>query len=264
MMKTCKESDVSWIEAGEGPSVVFLHGMPGSSQSWGPQMQVLSKSHRVIAWDMPGYGGSDHIAALTTPTKMAAFLATTMREDFKTNAAHVVGLSLGGMIAMELALADPELVQSLVLLDCSPKFGLDGGSDAEEFVASVRTPLESGTPVAELCEAIMRDLVAPECSETVFDAALAAMSRATPEGLVQAATLIGNHDALDRLARIETRSLVLVGASDTATPPAYSKVIADAIPGAMMVEVPGSGHLSNLENHEFVTAQLQRFLAQDR
>lgn len=258
--QTRTHGDVAWTETGAGPAVLFLHGMPGSRTSWAPQFSALSKTHRCIAWDMPGYGDSSHRADLDTPAKMAAFLAGVMTEGMGVTQAHVVGLSLGGMIAMELALARPDLVASLVILDASPKFGLDGGGDAAGFVQSVRMPLDGGTSVRDLCDAILQDLMAPDCADDIRQAALDAMARATPDGLVQAATLIGNHDALDRLAGIAARTLVLVGAQDTATPPAYAQVIAGRIPGARYAEIPGAGHLSNLEAATEVNQRLSGFL----
>ncbi len=261
MRKEKRENGFAWEEIGNGAPVLLLHGMPGSCTSWDPQFEAFSAKHRVAAWDMPGYGRSDHRVELDTPALMADFLADRMRGEMGLGPCHVVGLSLGGMIAMELALAHPDLVRSLVLLDSSPMFGLDGGSDAGEFVASVRQPLTEGTSVAELCRVILKDLVGSGFEGDAFEAGLAAMARATPEGLVQAATLIGNHNALGRLENITAPTLVMAGAQDTATPPAYSKVIAERIPGAILDEIPESGHLSNLENPEFVNTRIAAFLA---
>lgn len=252
--------DIAWIEQGNGPAVLFLHGMPGSRTSWMPQMQSLAGTYRGIAWDMPGYGDSPLRADLVTPRMMATFLAQVMRETMDSGPTHVVGLSLGGMIALELALVAPDLVRSLCVLDCSPKFGLEGGSDADEFVASVRTPLENGTPKNDLCAAILQDLVSPDCAKAAFETALAAMQRTTPQGLVHAATLIGNHDSLDKLGEITAPMLIMVGEKDTATPLSYSQAIANRVTGARLEIVPNAGHLSNLENPEFVTAELEKFL----
>lgn len=252
--------DIAWQETGAGPAILFLHGMPGSRTAWAPQIDALSETHRCIAWDMPGYGGSAHRADLDTPARMAAFLAGAMTDTMGIDRAHVVGLSLGGMIAVELALARPELVASLVLLDCSPKFGYDGGSDRVAFVQSVRAQLLAGRTVRDLCETILAELMARDCDAGLRRTAIEAMARATPEGLVQAATMIGNHDALDDLGRIGAPTLVLVGAEDRATPPAYSRAIAERIPGARYAELPGAGHLSNIEAAAEVNARIRDFL----
>lgn len=251
---------IGWHESGQGDPVLLLHGMPGSALSWLPQMEGLPG--RRIAWDMPGYGDSTHRPDLMSPAGMAAFLAERMDDTLGLGGGcHVVGLSLGAMIAMELALSRPRLVWSLVLLDTSPKFGLDGTSKAGDFVASVETPLRDDTPLEDFCHSILTGLVGPDCPAAVFDAALAAMLRATPEGLVQAARLIGNHDALERLSGIAAPTLVMTGQHDTATPPNYGRMIAGRIPGSRFVEAPGAGHLSNLENASFVTDAIARAIA---
>lgn len=254
---------IGWHEAGQGDPVLLLHGMPGSAFSWLPQMEGLPG--RKIAWDMPGYGDSTHRPDLVSPAAMAAFLAERMDDTLGLGGGcHVVGLSLGAMIAMELALLQPRLVWSLVLLDTSPKFGLDGTSKAEDFVTSVETPFRNGTSLEDLCHSILTDLVGPDCPEHVFDAALAAMLRVTPEGLVHAARLIGNHDALERLSGIAAPTLVMTGQYDTATPPAYGRMIASRILGSRFVEAPGAGHLSNLENTSFVNDAIAGAIAATR
>jgi 3-oxoadipate enol-lactonase len=263
MARERQSNGIAWYEVGKGDPVLFLQGMPGSALSWLPQMEGLPG--RKVAWDMPGYGNSMHRPDLETPAGMAAFLAERLEDTLSLGSGcHVVGLSLGAMIAMELALLRPKLVWSLVLLDSSPKFGLDGSSTAADFVASIETPLREGTPLQDLCHAILTDLVAPDCPAPVFQAALTAMLRATPDGLVQAARLIGNHNALERLSGITAPTLVMTGQHDSATPPAYGQIIADLIPCSYFVEVPGAGHLSNLENASFVTEAIARTIAATR
>jgi 3-oxoadipate enol-lactonase len=251
---------VAWAESGQGQAIVFLHGMPGSATSWVPQFQAFAESHRVIAWDMPGYGRSDQRPEASSPSLMAAVLSDTMRNGMNLKTAHVVGLSLGGMIAMELAIVDPSLVSSLVVMDASPKFGFAGPSDAEGFIASVREPLEAGKHLADLCREILLDLVGPSCPEAAFDSALAAMARATPDGLVHAARLISNHNVQEKLAAITAPTLVMAGVHDTATPLAYSQAIAARIAGAKLIAVPNSGHLAAIENAGFVNAQITAFI----
>lgn len=253
---------LSWLETGPGPAtILFLHGMPGSADSWVPQLARLGSDCRAIALDLPGYGGSSLRPTIDTPRRMAAFLADVMPDALQIDGpAHVVGLSLGGMIAMELAAARPDLVASLVLLDTSPKFGLDGTSTAEGFVASVTGPLAAGLPLDEMCAAVMRDLVGPSCQPAAFDEALAAMRRATAAGLVQAARLIGNHDATATLGQIGAPTLVMTGQDDLAIPSSSGRLVATGISDAIFEEIPRAGHLSNLENPDFVNDRIFRFI----
>ncbi len=252
--------DISWLEAGNGEPVIFLHGMPGSSLSWQPQMENMAHKYRIIAWDMPGYGKSVFRKDLENPEAMAERFANWMKMDLKLEKAHIVGLSLGAMIAMELALSHPELVDKLVLLDTSPKFGLDGNSDAQEFINSVALPMKDGMPLSEMCYAILTDLMSSDHSQEDLQKAKDALIT-TSEGLIHAAIMIGNHDVHDRLSDIQHKTLVMTGELDTATPPEYGKIIGDLIPTANYIDVPDSGHLSNLENSNFVNHQILSFLS---
>ena len=251
---------ISWRECGAGEAVIFLHAMVTSSTGWDPQMQVLAADYRCIAWDMPGFGRS------TPPEKDAGFdevlqaLVRFVTETLGLTKAHFVGLSVGGMILQHLAVSHPALVRSMTLLDCSPKFGFGGNSNAAEFVAWVNSQLDSESQSA-FNESMIRAITAPIASRQAIQSAIAAMGRAKREGLEFAAHLIATHDALDLLPRITCPTLVMAGALDSETPPAYARAIAAGIPGANLSIIPNAGHIANLEAPEAVTDRLRVFLA---
>jgi 3-oxoadipate enol-lactonase len=251
---------IAWREAGSGDVVLFLHGLGGSRTAWEPQLGFLGRSHRCVAWDMPGYGKSQPGADPLTFESLAD-AAAALLDALNTPTANVVGISMGGMVAMHLALRHPDRVGSLVLLDSSPAFGLDGTTDAEEWADLRLEPLARGRTPADIAPAVLRSVAGPQAHDAVIAEAVAAMARIPSAGLAAAVRCLPSHDVRDRLANINCPTLVAVGNLDTETPPAYSLRLCHSIPGARYEEIPGAGHLSNLEAPDAVNNMVGEFLS---
>jgi len=253
-------SPVAWREAGAGEVVLFLHGLGGSRTAWDPQLVSLAGSWRCVAWDMPGYGASRPGPVPLTFTALAD-AAADLLDTLGATAVPVVGLSMGGMIALHLALRYPGRVSSLALLDTSPAFGLDGTTDPGAWAALRLGPLERGETPADMAPRVLRSVAGPQAPEAVITEAVAAMARIPSSGLAAAVRCLPSHDVRDRLGEIGCPTLVVVGELDAETPPAYSLHLANGIPGAGYAEIPGAGHLSNLEAPDEVNALLAGFLS---
>lgn len=257
--KNIDRTPIAWREMGQGEAVIFLHAMVTSRTGWEPQMTALSSDYRCIAWDMPGFGSS------TPPENNAGFdevlaaLVAFVTGTLGIERAHFVGLSVGGMILQQFAAKHPKLVSSITMMDCSPKFGFGGGMTGGEFEALMADQLD-GTSLPQFCESMIRAIVGPQAPESAIQAALGSMTRASREGLEYAARLIARHDALDQLPLIACPVLVMAGAEDGETPPAYAREIANRIPGANLSIIPNAGHIANLEAAEAVTERLRVFL----
>lgn len=247
-------------ESGDGSPVVFLHSMAGSALSWQPQMKALGAKHRCIAWDMPGYGDSPAIAATTPMADVADLLARFLREKLQVERAHLVGLSVGGMILQSFGARHPDMAASLTIMDSSPKFAFGSSIQPGEFIDPILAQLDGGIAVADFANAMVRAIMAPETPEAIRAEGVDAMRRARTEGLALCARLIGAHDGLADLPRIAAPTLVLVGEKDGETPPSYSAEIAARIDGAHMQVIPDAGHLSNVENAAAVNIALFAFL----
>jgi 3-oxoadipate enol-lactonase len=249
---------VAWREAGSGDPLLLLHGLGGSRMAWEPQLATLADRYRCVAWDMPGYGAS---APLATPSLPAlADAAAGLLDAIGARRAHVAGLSLGGMVAEHLALRHPARVASLVLLDSSPAFGLDGETTAEAWLEARLAPLRAGRTPAEIAPAVLRAVAGPRASDAVIDEAVRAMARIPAAGLQAACRCLVTHDLRGRLGEIAAPTLVVVGALDAETPPSYSERLAAGIPGARLAVVPDAGHLANLEQPAHVNALVGAFL----
>ena len=241
-------------------TVVFLHGLGGSRIAWEPQLEALADRWRCVAWDMPGYGASKPLSRMTFPALADAVVA--LLDTIEVERAALVGLSMGGMVALHAALARPERVAALALLDTSPAFGFDGTTDADTWTAARLAPLDRGATPGDMARDVLRGVAGPALAGDALAAAVAAMERISSDGLRAAIECLPSHDVRDRLPSIVGPTLVVCGELDTETPPAYSRFIAEAIPGARLEIIAGAGHLSNLEAPAAVNMALQQFLSE--
>jgi len=256
------DGPIAWRECGpaDGACVALLHGLGGSCTAWEPQLTALADAgYRAAAWDMPGYGGSRPIEPLTFGALVGA--VASWLDALEVHAAHLAGLSLGGMVAQHVALELPTRVESLMLLDTSPAFGFDGSTTASEWLNARLAPLGEGETPATIARAVLRSIMADDASSDALDAAAAAMERVPSSGLAAAARCLVTHDLRDRLHEITAPTLVLVGELDAETPASYSAFLADQIANAQLAIVPGAGHISNLERPEVVNQRMLDFLS---
>jgi len=236
----------AWRETGDGPLVVLLHGLGGSRLSWEPQLHGLGHRWRVAAWDMPGYGGSAALDIEHVTFGALADAAADWITGLGTSAAHVVGISMGGMVAQYLAAWHPASVRSLTLLATSPRFGIDG-TQPDEWRAARLAALDAGQEPVEFAERVLRSLAGPHITDDAFEGQRAAMARVTGAALRRSIDCLVSHDTTELLADIRQPTLVAVGALDRETPPTYSQHLASHLPNAHLSVVDGAGHLLNVE-----------------
>jgi 3-oxoadipate enol-lactonase len=252
-----REVLVGAVDASRRP-VAFLHGLGGSRVAWDPQLDALAAGRRGLAWDMPGYGASAPLPAMTFAA--LADRAATWLASAGAAPAHVVGLSMGGMVALHLALAHPEVVRSLVLIDSSPAFGFDGSITADAWIEARLARLREGETPATIARGSITAIAAPGASEAAIGLGVEAMSRVTPAAYEQAVRCLVTHDVRSRLATVGCPTLVLVGELDRETPVPFSEHLATTIPVARLEVVPGAGHLSSLERPDVVNPIIADFL----
>jgi 3-oxoadipate enol-lactonase len=249
---------VAWREAGSGPLVLFLGGLGMTRNGFDPQLEALGSHNRCVAWDLPGFGASPLPAQGLSFTLLADAAADLIAVLGETRA-HVAGLSMGGQIALHLALRHPGRVRSLALLDSSPAFGLDG-TDPEAWKRLRLDALDAGETPAGMAERVLRSVMAPDADERAVATAVASMSRISTGGLRAAVECLPSHDVRERLGEIAAPTLVLVGEHDEETPLSYAEALAAGIAGARLQIIPGAGHITNLEAPEAVNIALREHL----
>lgn len=243
---------------GTGRPILFLHGLGGSAESWQPQLDALGPGRRCIAWTMPGYGPSPPLRALTIATLAGA--AAELLSAIGVEEAHVVGHSLGGFVAQELALANPDRVDRLVLLATTAAFGKPGSSFNDEFLTARLEPLDQGRAPADLASAVVDSLVAEDTPAATRRAAVASMAQISADAYRQALRALVAWDGRDRIAAISSPTLCVAGELDQTAPVRAMERLAALVPGAVVEVVPGCGHLVNLERPDELSRLLMRFL----
>jgi 3-oxoadipate enol-lactonase len=251
------------IAGDEGEPLVFLHGIGGDAETWRLQLDGLSSDYRAIAWDMPGYGDSAPLEAMTFPALVDAVSALLDRLSIER--AHLVGHSLGGMIAEAFALARPERLRSLTLVATSAAFGKrkDGALDLawkDRFIRERLGPLDRGTAMAELAPKLVQGLVGNDPDPKALEQAILAMAAVPEAGYRSAIQCLVTFDVGDRLTDIETPTLLVAGEQDPVAPPRVMRRMAETLPHARFEMVTGSGHLVHLEQPDVFNGLLRDFL----
>jgi pimeloyl-ACP methyl ester carboxylesterase len=252
---------IAYDITGSGPLVVFLHGIGGNRSNWHGQLDSFGDRFCAVTWDARGYGDS---ADSPQTLKFSDFADDLLRllDHFKAERAHLVGLSMGGMIVQDFYGRHPERVATLALVDTSSGFGGVPEEVRRDFLSRRLEPLEKGLTPADIAPSVVEVLVGKEASAAVRAQMRASMAALRVEPYRQALHAIVTTDFRAVLPKITAPTLVVVGEEDIVTPPSASEFLAKHIAGASLVKIPGAGHLSNLEKPEAFNAALGAFLDQ--
>lgn len=252
----------AYLEEGEGDTAVFLlHGVGGSSKAWARNQPVFARAgYKTIAWDMPGYGASAPVQPCSTAALAEALRALIDHVGARRNL--VLGHSMGGMIAQELAALHPAQVHGLVLHSTSPAFGKGDGAWQQQFLQSRFAPLDQGLGMAGLAASIVPGMFGPGADAARLAEASALMA-GVPEASYRAAlAAIVSFNRLADLSGIAVPTLCLAGELDPNAPPAVVEKMASRIAGAAYICLPGAGHIANIEQPEPFNSAVLHFLKQ--
>ncbi|MDJ0951770.1 MAG: alpha/beta hydrolase [Alphaproteobacteria bacterium] len=236
----------AYVSRGRGAdTVLFLHGVGGGKECWQPQLEACATRYTAAAWDMPGYGESPPLEEVSFPALADAALA--LADHLAADRVHLVGHSLGGMVALEFAARHADRLASLVLSGTSPAFGNPEGDWQKRFLADRLKPLDQGRSMADLAPGIVASLVGTGPDPEGVELAVAAMSRVPAESYRAMMELLVTFDRRDVLAKIAVPTLVLAGEEDTNASPSMMAKMAEKIAGAHFEALPVAGHLANME-----------------
>ncbi len=258
--RTTSDGRFAYLEAGPcgAPPLIFLHGVGGAARAWRAQLEAFGGRWRAMAWDMPGYGGSRPLPEVTIASLAQALADFLAALDVRRPV--LVGHSIGGMIVQELLAMVPEAARAVVLAQTSPAFGRPDGEWQREFIAARLGPLDRGETMASLAPKLVAELVGDGADQSGMALARECMA-AVPEASYRAMmkALIG-FDRREALPRISLPCLVLAGEKDTNAPAQMMARMAERIPGAAYVCLPGAGHLAPLERPQAFNDALKVFL----
>jgi len=247
---------IYWDERGTGPPMVLIMGLGCSSDIWRQLRSDASKSYRTIALDNRCSGRSD-IARCTM--SLMAFDVAAVMDAAGVAKAHIVGASMGGMIAQEFALAYPERVRGLILA-CTMTGGLYAvPTKLDLILALIWRVLQ--TPQAAM-DAFAPFLYHPDTPRERVQAELATLKKWAPSraALRRQVLAILSWRSYDRLPRITAPTLVMHGDSDRFVPFSNGKLIASRIPGAQFVMIPRAGHMLANDQPELTYKTVSEFL----
>jgi 3-oxoadipate enol-lactonase len=222
--------------AGEGQFVLFLHGIRGNRGNWAKQVEAFSQRYRAAAWDARGYGDSDdHPGAL----QFEYFSGDVLRviEHFGEEKIHLVGLSMGGRIARNVALRWPERLRSLTLVSTSPGFDAMPAEEVKRFVTERQTRSPEN----------VRKLIGSRARPEAFDALWESVTQTRDDSYRKTLEASVAQDRGAPIENIRVPTLVVSGDEDTVYPPGMAREVARRIPGAELTLIKGAGHLVNLE-----------------
>jgi pimeloyl-ACP methyl ester carboxylesterase len=242
---------------GDGPAVAFSHGFLMDHSMFDPQVASLSDRHRCVTWDERGHGQTGATTGPFSYWDSADDLAALLRSLGITSVV-LAGMSQGGYLSLRAALAQPDLVRGLILIDTqagteNPELmpyyrqlverWLTSGLDDELAGTIAAIILGQGYPDADRWIRQWRE-VGPETLQEIF------------------ATLGGRDDLRDRVGEIGVPALAIHGDQDAAISLDRAEALAGALPDAELVVIEGAGHASNLSHPDLVNPHIERFLSE--
>jgi 3-oxoadipate enol-lactonase len=255
-----KDGRLSYEAAGNPsmPPLLFLHGIGGAGRAWRGQLDFFKDRYRAIAWDMPGYGKSAPLPAVSI-----AALAEALQDFLQQVGATkpiLVGHSIGGMIVQQLLAKHPGIASAIVLAQTSPAFGKPDGDWQKAFIEARLGPLDRGEMLASLAPSLVSELVGDDPDIGGMELARDCMA-SVPEATYRATMLsMLGFDQRNTLKDIRVPTLLLSGSKDKNAPAPMMAKMATYIPSAKYVELEGVGHLANLERPGAFNAALDTFL----
>lgn len=241
----------------DGPWVVLSHSLACNLRMWGPQINFLQESYRVLAFDTRGHGGSEAAKSPYT-LDMLSDDSIALLEHLEIDKPHWIGLSMGGMIGMTIAIKHPKKFRSLTLADTTSRIPNELWP-----IWTTRIEQSASKGMASLVDQTLQrwftsEFIDRSPPDLKF---VAAMIESTPtEGYIGCCQAIPKINCTAELHRINCPIQIVVGEQDAGTPVQMSEEIHAAAPGSELVVIPHASHLSNLEQPQLFNDAVERFL----
>lgn len=248
MHVTLSDGQLYYAARGEsGAPLLFLHGAGDTHLLWNGQLAAFAHTARAIALDLPGHGRS------TAPARdsITAYAGSTNEFLSALSLAQVivVGSSMGGAIALTLALDFPAHIRGLVLVGTGARLRV-----APQFLDGIQTDFES------TARALVENYYAPGAPELLLQKSFTQLINTGPTILAQDFAACNTFDVRDRLAEIHVPTLILCGTDDKMTPPKYSEFLHAHITDSHLVLIPNAGHMPMLEQPQSFNSHLSAWL----
>ncbi len=239
----------------EGIPLVFINALGTDLRIWDGVMPYATDHHPVLCFDKRGHGLSDCPPAPYSIHDFSTDLLGLL-DQLEMSQAILIGISVGGMIAMDFAASWPKRVYSMVLCDTAPIIGT-----AELWNDRINKLRENGMHF--MAEAILARWFAPtfkEKSPAIYQGCYNMLTRMPVEGYTGTCEAIRDADLTEAARKINVHTLVLCGTEDVSTPPDLVRELVELMPNAEFQEIPGAGHSTCIEQPVAVSKQIERFL----
>ncbi|MFA6265576.1 MAG: alpha/beta fold hydrolase [Pseudolabrys sp.] len=241
--------------------VLLLHGIGSNATSFAPMMAMLPASLDVIAWHAPGYGGSQPLADPHPAPAGYAGALSRLLDALNVDRVVLAGHSLGCLFAARFAVQNPQRVSALALLSPALGYHVAPGGDLPPMVQSRIDEIRTLGTAEFADKRAARLLYQPQTKPALLASVRNAMAAVDRDGYAQAAYALGAGDLLADATRIDTQTLVAVGAHDVVTPPANARMLYAALSQqAGYHEIPDAGHALPQEDPAAVARLLMQLI----
>jgi pimeloyl-ACP methyl ester carboxylesterase len=259
MLLTAGDVRTACFEFGAGEPVVLIHGIGEDHRSWRKLVPLLCMRHKVIAYDVRGFGQSSLGDAKGTLAQLGDDVIGLL-DALALPSAHVIGFSMGGTIAMRAAIDHPERIKKLVIVATTSRVN-DAAMD--RYLELAHLALNERDRFAERLDTDVRRVYGDYPDEIVANLELRRQATADPRGYANAALAMASLRRApldDELARVRSESLIVAGALDPNCSPRAAEVMRSRIPRAALEILDDAPHPIPTLRAEALAALLQRFL----
>jgi len=249
---------------GDGEAIVFLHGMGGDRSNWRTQLEFFGKSHLAISIDCRGYGDSGDYPGPFRYLDAARDVVAVVNA-FQISSAHVVGLSMGGRIALKLYDLCPDRVRSLVLCSATGRFAPTLSMKRRaEMILEAQRPWRQVRSRRVLAEGIVSRLCSPHAVVNARKAIAASLINLRVKNYLKAVASLLRYDQTATLANISVPTMIMAGEDDLTVTPEIATALARQISTARLAFVSNAGHVTNIDQPDAFNRLLAEFLIERR
>lgn len=243
---------------GAGDPLVFLHGIGGNRTNWSAQLAALSDQFLCVAFDFRGYGDSEDLPDGLDFFDFVEDVRSVLAEN-GIERCHLMGLSMGGLVAQAFYARYPEKVLSLGLIGCRPG-SAPVFEDSKAFAEERMKPLEQDNNAQALADSLLPRLLGPAVGNKEREAIRQSLARVRPASYRKVLSARLSIAPFLELGDIQVPTLVIAGSHDQVAPLSQMQAIAAAIPNSLLKVVPDAGHLMNIEQPAVFTRYVRDFL----
>jgi 3-oxoadipate enol-lactonase len=244
--------------SGTGEPLVFLHGIGGNRTNWSGQLAALADQFQCIAFDFCGYGDSEDGSAKLDFFDFVDDVRRVLAE-IGISRCHLMGLSMGGLVAQAYYARHPSDVSSLGLIGCRPG-SAPVFENSKAFAEERTNPLDQSNDSEALANSLLPRLLGPSVGASALEAIRQSLARIRPDSYRKVLSARLSIAPFLRLCDIKVPTLVMAGTHDQVAPLSQMQEMAAAIPNSILRVIPDAGHLMNIERPDLFNRHVRDFI----